>query len=921
MGYCYSSCKEKKIDEEESPSDVKKGQLPEKENSTNIKSERFISNQNQDIPAKKVNYAKLTTGGDNPYMFSDNSEVSYISDDMRRSHVDYESYTSPTFQSRNQPIENNLPLNEDHQIETTSNFGRFSVVSDKSFDGDYDQSFDNSYINQADIEKDYVSMSSILIKNDKKSDENDDVDLLDINNISNALTRKSYIIVYLEFNYFMLWGWEYIRSVYPENNIILIAQLNDDVTTSERIPLIKSEEKYKWKPMLKKDEKDKKSYKTIKFLFDDNTGALHRKPLKLSVEVAIYAMNKISTVSYEEFFFNSNSETEMHKYILYPNTYMKYNNKKMGNLNFTLMFKLDRLNISSKEDEISLSEKYYHIFNRKDRLITFSEDPNLQLRYYEIPNSQYKSLSGKSDFMSLKDIPVEIESYLKNESISIDKLLDLISENNTKYELYELLKMLHDRLCKKEFSDEKLSIFKEKLNKVIQDVRLNKDGYDKIVIPFVYNLFRRSFFKVNKVLPKDKAKNKGETKNFTLHDIEIIKNVFIFSFNYINPSVDSEISLSALNFISKIIEENFPMLITNDKKVNSEEFFISYIIKKKKYLDLCEMLLYMSDYPACAMPISMILSKILKLKKDETKELVGIIKQDKFKEVFKQILETHDCNSIIMTNMIAILLQTIDFIEVEELFQIITFSKLKEIFYTFKTNGFDIIHDSIIGLIKAILVKKSATANKSMTLTLDDSDYANIILIFIFAVNLIKTRILMTNDFNRVARSLYNLLSHVYTICNIINNINEKNELSSHKLCIEKKLPEILIDCINAINDKKIFTNIDTAFDKTDISSLNTKMIIFRALYHCILLIQNLRKVDSLSISKPSAEKFYKIIKILEDNDAIYNPQNIMKNYEKIKGKPDEQFKSSAKNLLDYYGRYKQKLPEFADELISILKG
>jgi hypothetical protein len=673
----------------------------------------------------------------------------------------------------------------------------------------------------------------------------------EVKDISNVLLKKNYYVVYFELNYFMLWNMDYVRSVYPETNLILIAQINDDPRTIEKIPLLKGEEKSKFVPMLKKDDLQKKCYRMVKFVMNEDINQLNSKPIKLSIEVSIYSNNKILTICNEEFFFSSHSDTEMHKYILYSNCFMKFNNKKMGNLNIAFMFKSDRLNLTSEAEEKNLEAKYLHMFSKRDRLITFSEDPNLQLSYYNIPNTPINSTIGNSNFMSLGDIEVVIESYLKNESISLDKLIDLLTVDNMyKYELYELLKRLHDHLCKKEFNEEKLRLFKEKLNKLLEDIKDNKGCFDKITIPFIFNLIKRTFFKINKVpAGKDKRKIPQEALK-SPRDIEMIINIFCISFSFINPHLPHEISLSALNYITKNIEENFQIPIGKDKKISSEDYFINYIINKRKYTDLCDLLLYLSDNPACALPVTMILSKILKTRKDETKELINLIKQDRFKEVFKEMLKTHDCNSIIMTNIITVLYNIIEQIDIDELFQIVNFQRLKEAFYTFRINGFDIIHDSTINLIKAILIKKSSNASRqnSATLTLDDRDYKEVVIVFGCAISLIRNKFLMVNDFIRLVRTLYHHLSHIYTICNIINNINEKNELAAHSVCIERRIPDLLIECLHTLNEKKVFTCIDNGLDKFDTASVNTKMMIFRALYHCILLIQKLRKLDTRAI-------------------------------------------------------------------------
>jgi hypothetical protein len=288
------------------------------------------------------------------------------------------------------------------------------------------------------------------------------------------------------------------------------------------------------------------------------------------------------------------------------------------------------------------------------------------------------------------------------------------------------------------------------------------------------------------------------------------------------------------------------------KKVTSDEYFINLIVNKKKYNELCDLLLYMSSNPGCALPITSIIMKIIKSKKDDSKDLIAIIKQDRFKEALKEILKTHDCNSLIMTNVFCILYHILNSIELDELFQIVSFSKMKDVFIMFKLNGFDLVHEAIIYLTKAVLVKNSTLSQKtnSPNNLLVDEDYSEMIIIFAAAITYIRNKLLLINDFNRLIKSLFSLLTHIYTICNIINNININNAVKAHKVCVDKKMAELLVDFFNTLNERKVFTCLDNGFDKFDLQSVNTKMIIFRTLVHYFLLLQTLKNIESKTIVK-----------------------------------------------------------------------
>ena len=95
-------------------------------------------------------------------------------------------------------------------------------------------------------------------------------------------------------------------------------------------------------------------------------------------------------------------------------------------------------------------------------------------------------------------------------------------------------------------------------------------------------------------------------------------------------------------------------------------------------------------------------------------------------------------------------------------------------------------------------------------------------------------------DLFKLGRSLYNYLNNIYTITNILNNINPRNIEQTHKNCIEIRMPESLIDCLYAFFDKKIFIYIENGYDQSDVHLINTKAIIFRAFYHCLYFLKEL---------------------------------------------------------------------------------
>ena len=128
--------------------------------------------------------------------------------------------------------------------------------------------------------------------------------------------------------------------------------------------------------------------------------------------------------------------------------------------------------------------------------------------------------------------------------------------------------------------------------------------------------------------------------------------------------------------------------------------------------------------------------------------------------------------------------------------------------------------------------------NPNQEETVTDEEFKEIIIIMSLSLEFIKNKIQLCKDFYKLSNLLMNLLNYVYIICSIINGFPNKRK----KICIEKKISEYVIDCLSALNERKIFVSLDNAFKRYDISSLNTKTMVFRALFHCLQLIKALKE-------------------------------------------------------------------------------
>jgi hypothetical protein len=278
------------------------------------------------------------------------------------------------------------------------------------------------------------------------------------------------------------------------------------------------------------------------------------------------------------------------------------------------------------------------------------------------------------------------------------------------------------------------------------------------------------------------------------------------------------------------------------------------------------MILKYFEYQACVQPIFSILAKIIRLKKTNCQELIDFFNTDKFAEVLKKIIRIHDCNSIIMSNILSTLFNLIDYMDIKNLLYIVSIQRLKEVFNIFKMTGFDFIHESIINLIKAILLKKSERSsqrrtslvgtgtnesnyrttmdvNGSIITNISDEEYMDIIIIFSNALIFIRNKIMML-DFFKLSKWIYAVMNHLYTISNIINNTNQRILPKMINFIAEKKICEFLTECLSCLSDKKIFVGIDTAFEILDPNLIKIKIMIFRTIFHVLGLIKMLKDLN-----------------------------------------------------------------------------
>jgi hypothetical protein len=189
--------------------------------------------------------------------------------------------------------------------------------------------------------------------------------------VSNVFTKKKFIFFYFEFHHFIFWAKEQLRNTYPEINLIMVVEINDNKLTQEKIYFTRSEEFTKHIPMRTKRDINKPIYRLIKpleFFSEEN-------PFKISISFYTYTNHKLLTICVDEIFLKYSKKKEMIKYTMYQNVYMKHYNKKIGNNFFNFAFKVEEINpldldlISTKLLEKFYVKNYFKKENRKFREI------------------------------------------------------------------------------------------------------------------------------------------------------------------------------------------------------------------------------------------------------------------------------------------------------------------------------------------------------------------------------------------------------------------------------------------------------------------------------------------------------------------------------------------------------------------------
>ena len=109
---------------------------------------------------------------------------------------------------------------------------------------------------------------------------------------------------------------------------------------------------------------------------------------------------------------------------------------------------------------------------------------------------------------------------------------------------------------------------------------------------------------------------------------------------------------------------------------------------------------FSQDYVESALDLIL---KIFKNKKNDNEEfMMDICKNEEFYKASIKILKIHQCNMKIMSKILSLIF----YIKTDKYLSLISFNYLKNIFNIYKINGFDLIHEVILYLLKIIIINK-----------------------------------------------------------------------------------------------------------------------------------------------------------------------------------------------------------------------
>lgn len=747
------------------------------------------------------------------------------------------------------------------------------------------------------------------------------------NPINYILTDTIYFFVF-DIQNFVLHEKNYLMNMYPELNVIMTLEINDDKTTTVKIPFAKSSESkgnVLFFPLMPKgDIKENNCSAKILIPFIMENGK--EEIFKISLSFFTYTSHKLLILCNDDLFIRVNNNDTFQKINLHQNFYLKHYNKKIGNLiyEYSYMCKDIKRNTSIEERE-RLNEEIMLMYNRSNSLSKFEIEYLNILTYYKIEDDNLfedTPEDKKMDFdeyVTIGKLNTDVQGIITKNSDNLCYLMSIIPEAKKKYDIYLLLQTISLHFQKSEFTFVYNCKIKEYIFKILQRLQKNEKFVDDIFIPFLFSLLKLLIFKLERKKTGSLNSSRGTADEKEKSD-KLIINIFVVSFQliFINNKVD--IALSALNFLSRYLEDSHYDICIQKKSIKGSDYFFKIVLEKKFYVKLFDVYLKYFDYQACSSPLTNLYAKILSNKTDkgDKDKIITFFKSNKVLDIIKKSLKIFECNSLIITNIYQIYLFILLNTKPEEdkkdasfynsFFATISIQKMRENFILFRRNGWETLHETSIQLLKSYLSKKSLFEKENIIKLKEEEIYESAILLS-FMLLLMIDRIKKLK-FDRIIKIYFTFLSHINSLSifflNNCGNFTKNSKIA--KIFTEKNIIETIIEVIGIGNRVHIFTEIDSACNGNifDINLINSKITILRTLNGIFSFIKFAKShLLNKKINNEYIKKINQTISDIKQNDRL-NPSNLKKEIER-KGFSDKEKKTyiDLHNILnDYYQKF-----------------
>lgn len=364
--------------------------------------------------------------------------------------------------------------------------------------------------------------------------------------LKNMLSINNYVSLYYELANIIVWGINLFNEKYQSINLILVIEINDDVTSQNKIPLInKSNDYMNFVPLNTNKYNNKYSdliisksivYESIEnhnvfnciensnnFIdefnnsiklynkidnFNENYRITNKNKYniyKFSLKLCTYDNNysQLIPISQEDIYFKVSKETQFIRHKYHRNLYMINSGKKIANIMLTISYKLENLQYN---DLINQKKNILYFFNNnKNTQVSAKEDVKYKFIYNKSTNSLLyenknlvKSYLDINNF-SLQDIEnCEISSDIKSSS-DIEFLLDKLVCLSHKFSFLDTIKKIENSFVSRKFNYNNLCRFKDILLDIFFKTKdtLKKDA---VYLEFFLNTINNFFIKNRKII-------------------------------------------------------------------------------------------------------------------------------------------------------------------------------------------------------------------------------------------------------------------------------------------------------------------------------------------------------------------------------------------------------------------------------------